>query len=95
MAVETYRFGDSFQARLLATYIRDHQRVASIIGPQYFSNETYTDIARMTKECYARPGMQDAVLMKTTLRAYVKHQLGHKRRDVWTHYNLNPAHSDH
>lgn len=81
-----YQYGEAFQQKLLAMYVREPQATQGVIEPAYFSNPMHVDIARLTKEIYAKHKYSEVKLSRATLLAIVKGYLGKKRRDIWPGY---------
>ncbi len=83
---EEYAWGDSFQQKLLALYVRDPKATYNIIEPAYFTNPVFQDISRLTKDLLQRHDNKDVRLTQHTLTAVVKGSLGKKRREIWPAY---------
>jgi archaellum biogenesis ATPase FlaH len=81
-----YDFGEEFQRRLLALYIREPQATFGIIEPAYFTNIIYLDIARLVKQIYSKHDKREVRLSKSTLYAIIKGFLGKKRKALWRSY---------
>jgi hypothetical protein len=81
-----YEWGESFQQKLLALYIREPQTTFSIVEPSYFTSPVHVDVARLAKEVYEKHNRSEVRLSCPTLLAIVKGYLGKKRREVWPGY---------
>ena len=81
-----FSWGEAFQQKLLALYVRDPQVAFTIVEPAYFTNPIHVDVARLTKEIYVSHNRAEVKLSRDTLLAVVKNYLGKKRRDVWPGY---------
>jgi replicative DNA helicase len=81
-----YAFGEEFQQKLLALYLRDPAATVNIVEPSYFTNPVFFDIAKLAKETYGRHDVRDMKFSKGTVYAIVKGYLGKKRRDLWKAY---------
>lgn len=84
---ENYEWGEAFQEKLLALYIREPQNCYVIMEPSYFTNPIFRDIARLTKEVYDQHNYREVRLSKSTLYSIVQGSLGKKRRDLWPSYH--------
>jgi hypothetical protein len=81
-----FEFGDAFQKKLLALYVRSPQTAYTIIEPSYFTNPLHVDIARLTKEVYEKHNRSEVILSRPTLLAIVKGYLGKSKSEVWPGY---------
>lgn len=81
-----YEWGESFQRKLLALYVRDPQATYGIVEPQYFTNPVHVDVARLTKECYDKHNRAEVRISRPTLLSIVRGYLGKKRGEVWPEY---------
>jgi hypothetical protein len=81
-----FEWGEAFQHKLLAIYIRDPQSSYAIIEPSYFTNPIHVDIARLTKDVYEKQNRSEVRISRPTLMAIVRGYLGKKREEVWPGY---------
>lgn len=81
--LDSYKWGEAFQHRLLALLIKDAKKSHELIQPEYFTNPILAEIAKVVQEIYERVGSEQTHLSKTTLRALVKANLGKKKKEIW------------
>lgn len=79
-----YAWGEEFQRKLLAWYLREPKAALSIVEPGYFTSPIMVDICRLGREVFQ--SQQGAELSRPSLAALVKDYLGKRRRDVWPLY---------
>lgn len=78
-----YPFGDEFQKKLLAMYIRQPQQASGLIEPAYFTNPIHAEIARLVSQLRDRANLRDGTLSRHTLYEIVRGVLGRKRAELW------------
>lgn len=86
MARESYAFGEEFQKKLLALYLREPQKAMGIVEPAYFTDTISKDIARLAKEVMTDRDKKEIKLSRETMYTIVKGFLGKKRKDLWRPY---------
>lgn len=86
MARETYNWGEEFQRKLLALYLREPQKAMGIVEPAYFTDPISQDIARLAKEVLKDRDRKEIRLARSTMYTIVKGFLGKKRQELWRPY---------
>jgi archaellum biogenesis ATPase FlaH len=83
---DEYSWGEDFQLKVLALYVKEPQTCHDFIEPSYFSNPMHMDIARLVKELYVKHSKKEVRLSRGSLNAIVRGFLGKRRRDLWGGY---------
>ena len=81
-----YQWGEEFQKKLLAWYLREPKAAYQVVEPSYFSSPVLVDICRLAKEVLRGQIQNGIELSRPSMSALVKDYLGKRRRDVWPLY---------
>lgn len=84
---DEYQWGESFQKKLLAWYIKEPRVAHPIVEPFYFTSPMFVDICRIVKEEVVEKQERGLIsISKASLSVLVKDYLGKRRADVWPLY---------
>jgi archaellum biogenesis ATPase FlaH len=89
---ERYEWGESFQRKILALYIREPQTCHTFIEPIFFTDPILADIAKVVKTYYDSPAHRNAHFELTSLWATVRSHLGEDKREQWNNYKETLQH---
>ena len=87
--MNSYEYGDAFQVRLLAAYVKRHEKFASVVEPAFFTHPVHVDIARVVRDAFAHQDDKKLRLAKSTLKELVRSSLRERSariREIWPPY---------